>query len=751
MTAKRVVLVAESGPLRETTHALLQRLPGVAVYCADDLSTGRAVCRADGDHAAPLSLVLVELQRCQGNGFSLAATLGRELSCPIALLSDRNDQADPHWARSRGIAYCWSRLAGTETFLNVISKALAMQHGGDNNMQERFSERRVNPCVARSALLAKTRRAKTQAPNTQAPNTQTSKAQTPRTQPDMTALKNRVLVTNRAREKLAALLSESELFFKGSVNGDPEGGKLASSQAWFFALGLLDPELADMLVENGEKAMTSRLSLLRWECLQALKIPAAATNHPGRQLHRGATSLLAWQACEVIRNELLAGIVQLMYCRKSSDQERLRQQVLMIAISLQELAPKQLPLRWLGFLPELLVHLAASQHALVEEEMDHWLWFSQRLSIGKAVRYERDSCKVCGLVQSAATEFSGGILGSVASTWQALLKRPGTKGCCANLLNLLSQITPAELSGTDTLNRQVLEISETLYQLMVCAALDAGEQGHAWQYIAENLLLRSLYQSSRNLIWHERGEREACFWQLIGFLQCLRSPSGGDQDLMTRCLGFEVRLSRAVRFKAMQHRLSSGLHLLPRPDLIASSLLQGETDPAALVSDLQIELNHLISGAERLGVTWVGALSYALLQALLLSSGDEFCMADRRLVVRGLYRLCRMLDQAAAWRRVSAASGSVERLLQLRFGHNDSLCGQQGPGKGPGTLPRVSEFGPVCYGQVADIKDKQKKCQLLNRLIKGVLEEQKLQSGAASVLGRLINEQARLLRDAFSP
>ena len=154
-------------------------------------------------------------------------------------------------------------------------------------------------------------------------------------------------------------------------------------------------------------------------------------------------------------------------------------------------------------------------------------------------------------------------------------------------------------------------------------------------------------------------------------------------------LALEIRLQEAVRLQSVQQRLAGGLMLLPRPDLVAASLLHGKSDMSVLVSDLQSELDGLVADAEQLGVTWVGALAYALLQALQIELADAQ-HNRRRLIIRGLYRLCRMLDQAAAWQTVSPAPGTVNHLLQVKYGKDDGA---------------VAEKAPEGYSQSFDIND----------------------------------------------
>lgn len=724
MIQQRLVLVAEPTPLREVTASSLQAIPGVEVICAEDLSSAQNACR-HGGVTLNLSLVMVELQRMKGNGFSLAAALSRDFKCPVLLLSDRNDEADWQWCRSRGISGCLSRLKGRQAFLEAVSRMLEVSLAELAESPESRSNSGSNIATS-TTILPENRRQSCHA-HARSPRNGRLSSESGR---------NKSRVAKRARARLAEILSE--VLYRASNPEYPTSAPVMDSNrlsqpAIAFIVGLLDHELRmSMFPENPPKELTPEDY---WKCYLVVVNPPAALHHPARQLQRGVKFILAWQSAEVLRNTLLQGLRRMIQDLESPGCQRVALHILSIAISIQLLNPRCLPLRWLSELPALITYLSASRHGLMQRTHSALSWFVFRVGLGQcngALAENRHlTSGLCSgkLITAGEVDTGDGI-------WRRLQVRSGTKASSEELICLLASTEKFHLEHekmTDrTLAQLCLRLCHATYQMMICVQFQPDEGQSATVILNENLLVRSLYQASRSLIWHNRKGKVSGCQSLLALLRKLRE---GRPGLVMASLCLEIRLQEAVRLTSVQQRLAGGLHLLPRPDLVATSLLHSKSETSVLVSDLQSELDCLVTDAEQLGVTWVGALAYALLQALQLEASD-FHNNSRRQIIRGLYRLCRMLDQAAAWQTVSAATGTVNRLLHIKYGKGASA---------------VAEKMPAVYLQTSDSNEKYLKCLRLNQLIRKVVEEQKLQSGAASTLGRLISEQQRLLSDAFSP
>lgn len=677
------------------------------MLCADDLSTARQVCRDDAG-STRLSLVLVELQRIKGNGFSLAATLSRELKSPVYIISDRNEVADRHWCKSRGITGCLTRLQGQEAFLESIGRVLSsgaekltfdLRSTGDGDGDG--DDDGVGCCGNEGGYDDSRRLPPTQGLALSVAGSQRRK---------------HLLLVRNAR---IALADSSHAFT----------GLWQNPQIRSFVLGLLDPELATLLVSDpgDENAWLA----VRSQCLFVLSNPVTAAHHPARQFRRGMRFVIARQAADAIREELRKRLQRMAGSRQEASRQQAGRYILEMVVSIQQLNPCQLDLRWMSDLPTMILYLAAVRHGLVACAEDDLKWFARKMALsqfegvleadGRISTSLGEACKYLDLDSGAGNH-----------TWRKMQVCDGTSGSVATLNRALDDADQKVHEKSKTVDLQIATLSQALYQIMVCCQFANAENRSYWK-LTEAILFHSLYQSSRNLIWYDNSERRIKYLQLLEILHQLRQ---GDEALVMKGVCLEVCLLRAVRLKTVQQRLSEGLNLLPRVDLIASSLLRNPESSVVLISDLRAELDRLTTDAGRLGVTWVGALAYALQQALAVQGKESLDPARRGCLVRGLYRLCRMLDQAAAWQPVSAAPGSINRLLQLRL---------------PQQPAHIAEKAVCEYQHVIDNTDKYQQCLRLNQLIRMVLSEQKIPSGPASTLGRLMSEQSRLLRDAFSP
>jgi DNA-binding response OmpR family regulator len=90
-----------------------------------------------------VNLVLVELVRERGNGFTVAAWLQSRGLGTVVLLSERQDNADRLWARSRGILHMLSRADGVGAMCARINDILA---GRENACQASDDRAGRAPC-----------------------------------------------------------------------------------------------------------------------------------------------------------------------------------------------------------------------------------------------------------------------------------------------------------------------------------------------------------------------------------------------------------------------------------------------------------------------------------------------------------------------------------------------------------------------------------------------------------------------------
>jgi len=141
--------------------------------------------------------------------------------------------------------------------------------------------------------------------------------------------------------------------------------------------------------------------------------------------------------------------------------------------------------------------------------------------------------------------------------------------------------------------------------------------------------------------------------------------------LMTLESQLSARLARLVgspmsvdagRVAALPDQLAAGLKQLPIAD---RRLAKAAVDPVWLGAIMN-ELEMLASGARRMKVFRVASLASALLLVYRRvaggAAGSHWTVTERKFLQRAHHRLKRMLDQAAAWQKVTPASALINQL-----------------------------------------------------------------------------------------
>ena len=136
-----VLVVDDNRWARQLLCCALQK-HGYDTEQAADLADVRQLQRRAGS-GWRVKLILVELVRERGNGFTVAAWLQSRCQGTVVLLSERQDSADRLWARSRGIANMVSRAQGIGALCIRIDDILA---GSDNGCQASDDRAGQGPC-----------------------------------------------------------------------------------------------------------------------------------------------------------------------------------------------------------------------------------------------------------------------------------------------------------------------------------------------------------------------------------------------------------------------------------------------------------------------------------------------------------------------------------------------------------------------------------------------------------------------------
>jgi hypothetical protein len=190
--------------------------------------------------------------------------------------------------------------------------------------------------------------------------------------------------------------------------------------------------------------------------------------------------------------------------------------------------------------------------------------------------------------------------------------------------------------------------------------------------------------------------------------------------------------------------LAAGLHQLPRPDGIVSALLDDIRQSGTSLSEISHELQLLTQGASRLGVMRVESLSRLMQDCYqLLSREPERLQQQKklRLVLGRAHRvLCRLLDQAAAWRPLDephleiAAQKSIHELFMLF-----PQARQGSPASETEALTEHVQINP------SEAAAEWKHCQSINTRLRQILRQRGNINEYRSLMTELLREQHTLM------
>lgn len=189
--------------------------------------------------------------------------------------------------------------------------------------------------------------------------------------------------------------------------------------------------------------------------------------------------------------------------------------------------------------------------------------------------------------------------------------------------------------------------------------------------------------------------------------------------------------------------LAAGLRRLPKPDGLVSALLDDVRQSGTALSEIRHELQLLTEGASRLGVARVESLSRLLQDCYQQLSRETELLQQKRLRLalgRAHRVLCRLLDQAAAWRpldepHLETAAQKVTHELFLLFPRS-------------GHRPLVGKAKPSSDSAVADVADEVAgwvHCQSINTRLRQILRQGGNVNEYRSLMTALLREQHMLI------
>lgn len=561
-------------------------------------------------------LVLVELVRWKGNGFSLAALLATrtppDARVPVWLLSDRGLRDDVQWAKARGIEAVVDRRAQGKELLRKITEL----EGKGVTLQTPAPDKTSPPANKDSLMCAES---------------SPSIAQTT-IQPLLASLVQHI------DELLAAAAP-----LRGSREADIAAWH-RRCVGWLGGLGWLGE-----LLPAG-----ARLSDLTDAQNPALSDPQAL-----------ARVLLIWRRRLVVANQSVTSELGRLPHEQSAAPplqgllhrllHRLLQRFLQEFARASPGAPVD---RRAKALARQLLHATLAGRVLGGVSDEQGISITLTLL---SLLHDELQCKDTAVRELAQRIRKPGSVPDSEFTGPVLLSH----GDQAELLTAWA-VAP----GRDVFQRLVIH----LYRLLVVARLDGTAT-------PSRVLLSSLYFSAASCLTSSELYRQ----ESAEVVRLLHKWNTGSRALVGLIAGLECRIAFRLPDEDARYSLASGLYHLPRPQSLGKSInLQGR-----LRSEIMRELEMLVAGARELKVQKVEALAALVLELHRQAqvSGPDAEGGLLPVLASAHLRLCRLLDQAAAWQppddiaaiiaRICLAVNPAATLSPSGAGHPDSACNEE--------------------------------------------------------------------------
>jgi CheY-like chemotaxis protein len=309
----------------------------------------------------------------------------------------------------------------------------------------------------------------------------------------------------------------------------------------------------------------------------------------------------------------------------------------------------------------------------------------------------------------------------------------------------------ATLGGIKPVHQRLSAMMVSVYKLRASLQMSA-EHGFAepstwqgWQMIAA-----CLYHYSCHCLLRPDLFSDADLNSLCRIISDLRQSAGNGvlppDELFNQLAAAEICAGRwSQASDGLEHQmLAAGLHQLPKPDGIVSALLGDIRQSGTSLSEISHELQLLTEGASRLGVMRVESLSRLMQDCYLLLSREPERLQQQkklRLVLGRAHRvLCRLLDQAAAWRPLDephleiAAQKSIHELFML--------FPQARQGSPASETESLTEHLPINPSESAA---EWKHCQSINTRLRQILRQRGNINEYRSLMTELLREQHTLM------
>lgn len=681
-------------------------------------------------------IILVELQRQQSNGFTLAAALARQSLVQVVLLTDRSLSSDHIWASARGVGCVLGRRCGPMALAKHIGDLLDGR-GGPLACYDK-------PSCLQPAILDK------------------------RLAKELVTSPESALLLNLAAElRLMTAPPASPCRWINSLSSyirDPEicaalevvAGTRASSTAtdWQQArehlLVLLEPD-----------AVTA----LRWQCEQewhelSRQINSGYVDPPIQTLQYHLLQALAFlpeyvvdievppTQSGVLAPDLVARIVR---CLEGCDGNKALTQLishgcLRVLAEIANMTDEQYRVhkkvwRELAGLGLALRAITARQcwHPVVRHALSGlYEWQDQRrLSAASLVELLPGllANNLAGSTKTDRTTTDNDNEQISDETAHKLIR------ALTDMLSVLQQMNEPCVGQRSPMQSSLSSLMVSSYKLRswlgfsVEPGAQAADSAQRWR-----LVIACLYQCVCHGVQQSDVLGQDDIRTLTEFVRaltgCAEQRAVPAENMLMNMAALEITVSRRVQSGSDQDHqlLAAGLHRLPRPESIVADLIADIKGSGTLLSEIICELRLLTEGAQRLGVVRVESLARLLLDCYQqLERQPELLQrrTSRLALGRGHRVLCRLLDQAAAWLPLEQPAG--ELLLSAAIDGLFEIF-EDTAGKSP--MP----------GAVADPDQAAwLRCRSLNRRLRQLIRRPGHLSEYRSLMAELLSEQQAVM------
>jgi CheY-like chemotaxis protein len=296
------------------------------------------------------------------------------------------------------------------------------------------------------------------------------------------------------------------------------------------------------------------------------------------------------------------------------------------------------------------------------------------------------------------------------------------------------------------LSTVIVRVYKLRARLETSADYDLAENParQAWRMIAACLYQYTCHCLLRTAVISEADI--SSLRNIVCALRCVAQQGVSVPDrLLIMLAAAEISAARHIQAAdGHEHQmLAAGLRRLPKPDGLVSALLDDVRQSGTALSEIRHELQLLTEGAGRLGVARVESLSRLLQDCYQQLSRETELLQQKklRLVLGRAHRvLCRLLDQAAAWRpldepHLESAAQKVTHELFLQFPRS-----RHRPPVG-----KAKPFSQSPGNNLADVAAGWVHCQAINIRLRQILRQGGNVNEYRSLMTALLREQHTLL------